>query len=263
MSGVSPTRAVSQFVKLLDGIDRSKRRSEVFFDFCELAYCALAKKACPWPEEQDRLEAKYMEVVKRYRDKDDIRKMPELLALTVDQVSAGGCDYLGSVAGEVGALDGRLGQFFTPYEVSRMMAEITMSNAPELIERNGFITVQEPAVGAGSMVIAIGDVIEAAGFDPARHLWVEATDLSVLMVYLSYIQISSRGIAGRITHGDTLRMEMHKTAFTGAAPLFYAANGHPFAGQIEAAKAAKSETAISADFTVQGDLFSPLPDDTS
>lgn len=37
--------AVKGFVRALDGIDRSKRRTEVFADFCELAYCALAQHA--------------------------------------------------------------------------------------------------------------------------------------------------------------------------------------------------------------------------
>ncbi len=258
MSRTPDTGPVSQFMKLLNGIDRSKRRSEVFFDFCELAFCALAKNACPWPDRREALEAQYMDVVRRYRDKDDIRKMPELLALTVKQVAVGGCDFLGAVAGEVGALDAKLGQFFTPYDVSRLMAEINLSNASQIIEQKGFITVSEPAAGAGCMVIAVADVFERAGFDPARHLWVEATDLSVQMYYLSFIQISLRGIAGRVIRGDTLRMEMQQFAYTAAAQEFIMANGHPFADQRKAAPNGRApEETISADFTVQGDLFAP------
>jgi hypothetical protein len=71
---------VSQFVKVLNGIDQSKSRTEVFADFCELSYCALAKAASPFTDQKDALEVQYMQVVGRYRDKDDVRKMPALLA---------------------------------------------------------------------------------------------------------------------------------------------------------------------------------------
>lgn len=68
--------AVKEVVRLINSIDQSKFRSAVFADFCELAYCALAKNASPFAEQRDALEAQYMEVVGRYRNKDDVRKMP-------------------------------------------------------------------------------------------------------------------------------------------------------------------------------------------
>lgn len=158
---------VAQFVKVLNSIDGSKRRGEVFSDFCELAYCALAKVAAPTVDDRDKLECQYMEVVARYQNKDDIRKMPELLAISYDAINAGGIDFLGSVAGELGTLDAKLGQFFTPYAVSRMMAEIILQGAGEVIDKKGFITIQEPAVGAGGMLLAAADVIEEMGFPRA------------------------------------------------------------------------------------------------
>lgn len=157
---------VAQFVKALNSIDGSKRRGEVFSDFCELAYCALAKVAAPTVDDRDKLERQYMEVVARYQNKDDIRKMPELLAISYDAINAGGIDFLGSVAGELGTLDAKLGQFFTPYDVSRMMAGIILQDAGEVIDKNGFITIQEPAVGAGGMLLAAADVIEEMGYSP-------------------------------------------------------------------------------------------------
>ena len=76
--------------------------------------------AAPNVDDRDKLERQYMEVVARYQNKDDIRKMPELLAISYDPINAGGIDFLGSVAGELGTLDAKLGQSFTPYEVSRI-----------------------------------------------------------------------------------------------------------------------------------------------
>jgi len=217
--------AVKEFMRGLDRIDRSKRRSEVFADFCEMAYCALAKRACPWAEQRDTLEAH------RYREKDDIRQMPHLMALALSSIAAVGLDFMGQVAGELGALDAGLGQFFTPYELSRLIAEMNLGDAAEMIAQRGFITMQEPAAGAGGMLLAAADTLEAKGV-ALRDCWMEATELSRSTFHMLYVQLAARGIAGRVICGNSLSMETFTWAFTPAAASFVAAHGHPFASQI-------------------------------
>lgn len=172
------TPVAKEFVRLINDIDRSKYRTEIFTDFCEMAYCALAKKACPFPEQQDALEAQYMGVVARYRDKADIYKIKDLFFLALGETGNGGCDFLGMVAGEIGALDSKLGQFFTPYEVSRLMAEINLVDVDQMIEKQGFITILELAAGAGGMLMAMADVIENKGHNLETSVWIEAVELS-------------------------------------------------------------------------------------
>ena len=237
---------IGAFTKAINGIDPSKSRREVFGDFCELAYCALAKAASPSDTQRDALEQQYMDVVARYRNKDDVRKMPELLGITIDALNGGGMDFLGAVAGELEVLDAKLGQFFTPYEISRCMAEITLSDVAKTIDENGFVTVQEPAAGAGGMIVAVADVIEGLGYSPETHLWVEAVELSRATFHMAFIQINARGVAGRVINGNSLSMESFTTAFTAAAPVFYAVNGDPFAAQKAAARQ-EAEAAAARD----------------
>lgn len=242
------TPATKDIIKLLGSIDRSKSRTDVFRDFCELAYCATAKAASPFEDQRETLETQYMEIVARYRNKDDIRKMPEILAIALDTMTTGGCDLMGEIAGELGALNADMGQFFTPYEVSRLMAELNFTGAKETIEREGFITVSEPAAGAGGMLIAVADLIEGLGFDPAQHIWVEAIELNRSTYHMGYLQISSRGLAGRVIHGNSMSMETFTSAYTAAAPHFFAINGHPFAKQRKAeAKADAERAALEAE----------------
>lgn len=219
------------FLKVMGEMDRSKHQGEVFRDFCQMAYCALAKKASPFEDQRTRLEAQYMEVVGRYRNKDDIRRMPELMGIALLELSGGGCDFLGEVAGEMGVLNDRLGQFFTPYEVSRLMAEINLSGIEEQIKNEGFVTVQEPAAGAGGMLIAVADKVESLGFNLETSLWFEAVELSEPTFHMCYIQCAARGLAGRVVHGNSLTLETYTSAFTAAAYQFDAANGDPFAKQ--------------------------------
>lgn len=227
------TPAAKEFVRLINDIDRSKYRTEIFTDFCEMAYCALAKTACPFPEHQEALEDQYMGVVGRYRDKDDVRKMPELLALALSEIGNGGCDFLGMVAGEIGALDSKLGQFFTPYEVSRLMAEINLVDVDQMIEKQGFITVSEPAAGAGGMLMAMADVIENKGHNLETSVWIEAVELSRTTYHMCYLQCAARGLAGKIICGNSLSLEVFTSAYTAAAPHFLNMNGDPFAQQNE------------------------------
>ena len=243
---------IGAFTKAIDSIDRSKSRREVFGDFCELAYCALAKAASPSEQQREDLERQYMEVVARYRNKDDVRRMPELLGITIEALNAGGMDFLGSVAGELEVLDAKLGQFFTPYEISRCMAEITLSDVAQTIEENGFVTVQEPAVGAGGMVIAVADVIESLGYCPERHLWVEAVELSRATFHMAFIQINACAVAGQVINGNSITMETFTTAFTAASPVFYAVNGDPFAKRRAEAKE-RAEAEAQRDAKQQAD----------
>lgn len=191
-----------------------------------MAYCALAKPCQPNATERDRLEAQYMEVVKRYRNKDDIREnMPKLLSLTVLGLSNGNCDFLGEVAGELGVLDAKLGQFFTPYHISKMMAQINLVGAKEHIEQKGYLTVQEPAVGAGGMLLAVADVVEDLGVKLETSLWIDAVELSVSTFHMAYVQLAARGIAGVVRRGNSLSHEMFESVFLPATPHFLTA--HP------------------------------------
>lgn len=226
-----PHPNVKEFLRVMRGIDRSKTQTEVFRDFCEFSFCALAKTTAPTLERAEALEAQYMQAVARYRDKDDVRKMPELFALAAAALQAGGCDFLGEVAGEIGALDAGLGQFFTPYEVSRLNAEIIMADAPALIASRKFLTVQEPAAGAGGMVIAAADCLERHGLDLATCLWFEAAELNLSTYRMCYVQLSLRGLAGIVRHQNTLTLESYGHALTPAAFAFLAKNGHPFQDQ--------------------------------
>lgn len=233
------TPEVKKFLKLLEDFDRSKYRTEIFADFCELSYCALAKVASPFPEQKDALEAQYLDVVARYGNKDDVRKMPLLLSVALGAISNGGCDFLGTIAGELGALESQLGQFFTPYDVSRLMAEITLGDVDRMIAEQGFITLQEPAAGAGGMLMAVADVIEEKGHNLETSVWVEAVELSRSTFHLCYLQCAARGLAGKIVCGNSLSLEVYTEAYTAGAAHFIAANGDPFAK--EKARAAQHQ----------------------
>src|ERR1700722_5614095 len=155
---LTPLDCFSAFIKRLTALDREKSPYDKFRDFCEMAFCACAKLTAPTPERAQELEDRYMQIVGTYRDKDTVRAYPELLALA-DTAIQQGCDFLGSVATQMEVLNAQIGQFFTPYDVARMMAMMSLQDAGAIIEQNGFLTLQEPPSGAGGMVLAAADTL--------------------------------------------------------------------------------------------------------
>lgn len=223
----STSDLTKRFIRILDGFERSHSRSDHFADFLELACCAVRKTTMPPGPEADAIEDRYMAIVRRHRA-DDIRAMPELLAILHLAVAEGGCDFLGSVAGELGVLDGRSGQFFTPFEVSRMMAQSVLHDAPSIIEAQGFVTIDEPACGAGAMVIAAADVLAMAGHDPMQSMYVEATDISLLAFHMAYLQISARGIPALVRRANSISLEQFDRAYTPTMMPFLTRHGEAF-----------------------------------
>jgi hypothetical protein len=211
------------FVKELSRLDSSKTVTEKFRDFCELAYCAYAKLTAS-REQAETLENRYMQIVSTYPDKDTIRAYPVLLAQAYIAVNQGE-DFLGHVAAEIGALDARAGQFFTPLHVCQLMAEIGLVGAAPLIRDQGFITLNEPTAGAGAMILAAADVLERQGFDPAFHMIVKAQDISQLCFHMCFLQLTFKGIPALVERANTLSMEVFEQAWTPHAFRFYQKHG--------------------------------------
>lgn len=223
----TPTDCRKEFIRAFNDLSRHRERHEVFSDFLEMAVCTIRKTTLPPGAQADMIEAQYMAVVGR-NQADDVHAMPRLLGITALAVQQGGCDFLGQVAGELELISGHMGQFFTPYDVSRMIAELTLDTVDEVIAEQGFVTVQEPACGAGGMIIAVADTLERRGFDIASQLYVDATDISPMCFRMSYLQTSLRGIPATIRRGNTLSREMFDHAVTPAFFGFHATHGAVF-----------------------------------
>jgi len=224
---LNPKDCVSAFIKRLNALDREKSAYDKFRDFCEMAFCACAKLTAPTPERAQELEDRYRQIVGTYRDKDTVRAYPELLALAANAIPRG-CDFLGSVATEMELLNAQIGQFFTPYDVARMMAMMSLNDAAALIAEKGFLTLQEPASGAGGMVLAAAQTLQDSGFDPGLHMLVNAIDLSPLCFHMTYLQLTLRGIPALVEHGNTPSGERFARAWTPAATAFYLHHGRLF-----------------------------------
>lgn len=232
------------FIKTIDEMDRSKHRQDHFRNFCEMAYCAHAKATAQNKERADKLEYQYMSIVGTYKNKDDVRLMPKLVSLTIQALHEKGCDFLGEIAAKLGTLDKKNGQFFTPYDVSKLMAYITLPDIESLIKEDGFFTLNDPAAGAGCMVLCAADIVQEKGFEPMDCMSVQVTELNKSTYHMLFVQLALRGIAAQVIHGNSLTLETFESAYTPAAIPFLGKHGRMFKEVL------KAETPVRADFEV-------------
>ena len=140
----------------------------------------------------------------------------------LDAVEHGTGDTLGDTAALLGTLSKDAGQFFTPPEVCQLLNRLvggpTAAAVETAVRTHGYMSIHEPAAGAGGMVLACADTVRDAGFDPAIHLYADAWDIELSAWQMCFVQLSLRQIPARVVLGNTLtlevRQELHTAAYT-------------------------------------------------
>ena len=178
-----------------------------FRHFVELSALALSNAADP--SQFDAREAQYLKIVAQYTP-EQVAEFPKLFGLLVMSLEQETSDVLGVLYHRLELHNEQVGQFFTPFEISRLLARMSLTDREYLdarIAEHGFIRVQEPCVGSGSMVLALAEAMREAGINYQRHLHVTAIDIDIIAVHMAYIQCTLLHIPAVILHGNSLSME--------------------------------------------------------
>jgi len=201
--------ALSAFKTTFRQLAPYKHRYEVFRDFVTMAACALHnglyQDSSPetWPAPAQEREREYLSIIKGYKP-DDQREFGTLLGALITALDEEPRDILGPLYMELEIASKDQGQFFTPPELSEMMARMTFASELDKLAHQPFITAGEPACGAGGMVLALVKVMTEAGYDPARRLWVQAIDVERLAALMAYIQLSLWNVPAEVIVGNCL-----------------------------------------------------------
>lgn len=197
---MSANQLYKDMTKKLTGLTGGKRMFEVFRDFTELFALSLRNVVdkTNWQEREDR----YLEVAKGYT-RDQLETMAEVFAMVVVQMEHQPEDVLGKLYMELEVSNDARGQFFTPYEIAKLMASM---QADEIASRGDeFVTIYEPACGAGAFMIAISQELRQR----QRMFHVTAEDIDPVAVHMAYIQFTLLDIPAIVFHRDTLTQETY------------------------------------------------------
>ncbi|HAG0017447.1 TPA: N-6 DNA methylase [Salmonella enterica] len=207
---------IQEFVSLFNSIAPHENRWQVFSDFAHMAAAALYNAVHRDPT----VEADYLRRVKRYSKEDAVR-MSGLLAAVTDGLEFSPTDFLGQLLMTLELGNQYLGQYFTPYSVSCMMARMNMADRlPELEDGSReYISVCDPACGAGGMIVATAEAMLEAGYNPQKQMLAYCTDIDPLAAMLCYIQLTLMHIPAVVCVGNSLTMEITREMATPAYRL--------------------------------------------
>lgn len=202
---------INDIVKLLDTGSYKVGRHELLSDVFQCGAITIANKF-------DRRQAKkreetYLSIIKKY-DKDTQQLITEIFAeisvLLLSQIDMGFDDYLGELYMLPETSNSKAGQFFTPYHVSKACAELSINKSivNEYIEKDKILTINEPACGAGGMIIVAIDILyNRYKLNYSRNVFVECSDIDQRCVHMTYLQLSLIGVPAIVYQRDTLTMK--------------------------------------------------------
>lgn len=200
--------AYNALLKEIRSVARYKHRYDVFRDFVTMSAIALANAV----RKQDDREEEYLKLIDSY-EKPDQLAFPKLLGLLVQALDFSPRDVLGTLFMdlELGSRD--KGQFFTPFHISEVMAEIVHGEELKSIEKP-FVTLSEPACGAGGMVLAFVKIMLKNGHNPADRLWAQCIDVDRLAALMCYVQLALWNVPAEVLVGNTLSLQIREVWHT-------------------------------------------------
>lgn len=179
-------------------------RYEVWQDMVVMIACSIANAVDK--RFFDQREEMYMRVVKKYT-KDELNIFPEFFThIVMGMEEHPDCDFLGELYMGLELGNTKAGQFFTPYDVCRMMAQCTINDnlLKEQIDRHGWISINDCACGAGATLVAAANYLRSIGINYQMQALFVAQDVDATVALMCYIQLSLLGCAGYVVIGNTL-----------------------------------------------------------
>lgn len=192
-------------VKLIDSLCGRYSRWEVWQDFIIMSAISISNVVDG--SHRDSREKQYLDRAAKYSEK-ELETFAQMFAEVTNAMEQNpDQDFLGELFMALDLGNEWKGQFFTPYDVCRLMASMTYNNdLKQQITQKGWVSVSDPACGAGALLIAFANECRRPGHEinyQTSVLFV-AQDVDFLAGCMCYIQLSLMGCPGYVVIDDTL-----------------------------------------------------------
>lgn len=191
-----------EFVKIIQELCYGRQPWEVWSDVITVMACSIANAIDKSPKRHENREREYADCIKRLGG---VEKPAQLFTILVEALEANpDQDFLGELYMALELGNHWKGQFFTPYNVSQLMSEMTNGDCQEQIAKKGWISICDPCVGGGAMLIAAANTIQRQKINYQNHVLFVGQDVDRVVGLMAYIQISLLGCPGYIVIANTL-----------------------------------------------------------
>ncbi|MDH2051261.1 MULTISPECIES: N-6 DNA methylase [Achromobacter] len=209
-----------EIVSLIRQVARTRGIDRVWSDWVEICAIALARADLA---QREAREQRYLQVIAQY-ERAELDQLVQafshlVMAYEVRVQAADFGDVLGSTFMMLDMGNAGTGQFFTPYEVSRLMGNMMMGNGQDLVDKTSaqeFVRVLEPACGAGGMLIAAAHAMHDAQLNYQQCMHATAIDIDQRCVHMTFIQLALLHVPAVVIHGNGLTGECREQWFTPA-----------------------------------------------
>ncbi len=206
--------------ELIKGIQKLACRHptyQIFQDWLEISAIAISNAVDK--AGFDEREQRYLELINQYskEEQDEIVGLLATFTMTLNDVveRRGPSDVLGEVFHGLELHNKYKGQFFTPNHICEFMGQAMIAGDTEkVINENGFVSVCEPCVGSGGLVIGFASAMDKHNFNYQTDMCVTAVDIDIKCVHMAYLQLSLYGIPAKIIHGNSLTGEQWSVWYT-------------------------------------------------
>ena len=147
-----------QFLKLFGTLANSTSTWQAWEDLMAVMACSISNAVDRTKEKFEKREAEYEKAIERLGG---METPAEIFALATAELERNPHqDFLGKLYMALNLGSHWHGQYFTPYHISDFMAKITIGEGTkDEIAEKGYVSVSEPCVGAGGMLIAAANAM--------------------------------------------------------------------------------------------------------
>ena len=193
-----------EFLKLFNTLTYSRSAWQVWEDLMTVMACSISNAVDRTPDKFKSREEQYARAIKNLGGVEVPAQILGVITMALERNPDQ--DFLGKLYMSLNLGNHWRGQFFTPYDVCRMMAEINIGDGIQTeIETKGYISICDPCIGAGAMLIAATNAMKRVNVNYQTCAVLVGQDVDRIVAMMAYIQLSLLGCAGYIIVGDSLR----------------------------------------------------------
>lgn len=205
--------SVNDILKTIEKSNYKLSTHELLADVFECGAIAVSNQFDA--RQADEREKKYLQIMNKHDKQSQqliVEVFSQIYALLSNMINPhiGFADYLGELYMRSETSNKHAGQFFTPYTISKLTAEISIDRniVRECIEKDEILTLNEPSCGSAGMILAAADILyNQEHLNTSHNLLVECSDIDGRCVHMAYLQLGLVGIPAVIYRRNTLTME--------------------------------------------------------
>ena len=189
-----------EFLDIIQSMTGSYQTWQVWSDVITIMAITVSNSVDRRKDHWENREQEYLELIRKH-DPDKVARLFAVLVKALDDNPDQ--DFLGSMYMRLNLGSHWHGQFFTPYNVCQMCAEITL-DIDKLKAQTRYISLCDPAIGGGAMLIAAARILQREGINYQAWACFVGQDIDRIAGMMAYLQMSLLGMPGYVAIANTL-----------------------------------------------------------